>query len=454
MQNLFQLQRLPENLAYLIYSSNQLETLLDLLLVSLTYFLILLVIKRSQAAVLLRGVLIIALIAVAVSALFQLPTFTWMLRTALILCLVATPLIFQPELRRGLERLGRTLGFLQIRPTELSHRVVPALVRVASDLSERQIGALIILEGTTALNDVISTGVQLNAHLSPDLLETIFQNKSPLHDGAVVIREDEIVAAAAVLPLSEQPLPDGMHQGTRHRAALGISEQSDSLALVVSEENGYISVAQNGRLNRDLDATELRDTLYRFYIPLQASSSGLRGLLTAKLSFSGRNGKVTRRTRVGQILRSVTTAVLAVMLAIATWLLVAEQVNPAKTEVMTEIPLRLSNENKELLLVSNLPTTVSAVVQAPQDIMANLSAQSFRANLHKVDCRKLFGEVIGYADNERGLAFIHGNQGNDTAAKLGFNVIGKRFQITGRKAVQHARCKLHTADIFDIRRSA
>ena len=90
--------------------------------------------------------------------------------------------------RRGLERLGRTLGFLQIRPTELSHRVVPALVRVASDLSERQIGALIILEGTTALTDVISTGVQLNAHLSPDLLETIFQNKSPLHDGAVVIR--------------------------------------------------------------------------------------------------------------------------------------------------------------------------------------------------------------------------------------------------------------------------
>ena len=380
MQNLFQIQRLPENLAYLIYSSNQLETLLDLLLVSMTYFLILLVIRRSQAAVLLRGVLIIALIAVAVSALFQLPTFTWMLRTALILCLVATPLIFQPELRRGLERLGRTLGFLQIRPTELSHRVVPALVRVASDLSERQIGALIILEGTTALSDVISTEVQLNAHLSPDLLETIFQNKSPLHDGAVVIREDEIVAAAAVLPLSEQPLPEGMHQGTRHRAALGISEQSDSLALVVSEENGFISVAQNGRLNRDLDATELRDTLYRFYIPLRASSSGVRGLFTAKFSKSGRNGKVSRRTRMAQILRFVATVVLAVMLAVATWLLVAEQVNPAKTEVMTDIPLRLSNQDKELLLVSNLPTTVSAVVQAPQDLMANLSAQSFRAN--------------------------------------------------------------------------
>lgn len=379
MQDLFQVQRLPENLAYLLYSSNQLETILDLLLVSLTYFLILLVIRRSQAAVLLRGVLIVALIAVAVSALFKLPTFTWMLRTALILCLVATPLIFQPELRRGLERLGRTLGFLQIRPTELSHYVVPALVRVATDLSSRQIGALIVLEGSTGLGDAIRTGVQVNARLSPDLLETIFQNKSPLHDGAVIIREDEIVAAAAVLPLSEQPLPEGMHQGTRHRAALGISEQSDSLALVVSEENGFISVAQGGRLRRDLDATELRETLYHFYEPLQASSAGLRGLFSAGRRNLTRGSKTPRPARMRSIITTASTAVLAVLLAIATWVLVAEQVNPAKTEVMADIPLRVVNQDKDLLLVSSLPATVSAVVQAPQDLMANLSTQSFRA---------------------------------------------------------------------------
>lgn len=379
MQNFFQMQRLPENLAYLLYSTNQLETVLDLALVSLTYFLILLVIRRSQAAVLLRGVLIVALIAVAVSALFKLPTFTWMLRTALILCLVATPLIFQPELRRGLERLGRTLGFLQIRPTELSHRVVPPLVRVATDLSSRQTGALIVLEGTTTLADAISTGVQLNAHLSPDLLETIFQTKSPLHDGAVIIREDEIVAAAAVLPLSEQPLPEGMHQGTRHRAALGISEQSDSLALVVSEETGYISVAQGGKLRRDLDATELRETLYHFYDPLKASSTGLRGVFSARRRSVERATSVPKGTRAMRLLNGVATAVLAVLLAIATWLLVAEQVNPAKTEVMTEIPLRVTNQDKDLLLVSNPPATISAVIQAPQDLMANLSPQSFRA---------------------------------------------------------------------------
>ena len=146
------------------------------------------------------------------------------------------------------------------------------------------------------------------------------------------------MAAAAVLPLSDQPLPEGMHQGTRHRAALGISEQSDSLALVVSEETGYISVAQNGRLKRGLDATELRDTLYRFYVPLQASSTGLRGLLQARIRVPGRGGEVSRRTRIMQILRFLATAALAVLLAIATWLLVAEQVNPAKTEVMAGNP--------------------------------------------------------------------------------------------------------------------
>ena len=184
--------------------------MLDLLLVSVTYFLILVLIRRSQAAVLLRGVLILALVAVAVSALFQLPTFTYMLRAALIICLIAMPLIFQPELRRGLERLGRTFGFLQIRPTELVHRVVPTLLRSASDLSDHRTGGLIVLEGTANLTDVINTGVQLNADVSSDLLEAIFQDKGPLHDGAVIIREDQIIAAATVLPLSEAPLPAGM----------------------------------------------------------------------------------------------------------------------------------------------------------------------------------------------------------------------------------------------------
>ncbi len=381
MQDFLQLDSLPQNLAYLLYSTNQIETILDLLLVTVTYFGILILIRRSQAAVLLRGVLILALIAVAVSALFQLPTFTYMLRAALIIGLIATPLIFQPELRRGLERLGRTLGFLQIRPTELVHRVVPTLLRTAGNLSSQRTGGLIVLEGTTSLSEVINTGVSLNAALSTDLLEAIFQDKGPLHDGAVIIREDEIIAAATVLPLSESPLPRGMHQGTRHRAALGISEASDALALVISEETGDVSVAYQGELHRKLDTTELRDILHRFYVPLQTSSRGIRDLFSLRYwrAPQSKRQKLSPRARLMRLGGFAATAALAMLLAVATWLVVAEQVNPPVTVRIDNIPLRTTGLNRDLLIVNSLPATVSAVVQAPQLIANDLSPQSFRA---------------------------------------------------------------------------
>lgn len=383
MQDFLQIDSLPQNLAYLLYSTRQIETVLDLLLVSLTYFLILVLIRRSQAAVLLRGVLILALIAVAVSALFQLPTFTYMLRAALIICLIATPLIFQPELRRGLERLGRTFGFLQIRPTELVHRVVPTLLRAANNLSVQRTGGLIVLEGGSNLTDVINTGVLLNADVSTDLLEAIFQDKGPLHDGAVIIREDQIIAAATVLPLSESALPRGMHQGTRHRAALGISEKSDALALVISEETGDISVALQGQLHRKLDATELRDFLFRYYDPLQSSTNGVRDFWSLKYWRARSKGsKASQRTRVMRIAGFASTAALAILLSIATWLVVAEQVNPPQTIRIDNIPLRTAGLNKDLLIVSNIPTAVSAEVQAPQNIAVDLSPQSLRATVN------------------------------------------------------------------------
>ncbi len=380
MLDFLPLDRLPENLAYLLYSIRQLETVFDLLLVSLTYFGILILVRRSQAAVLLRGILVLALLAVGVSALLRLPTFTWVLRVALVLGLIATPLIFQPELRRGLERLGRTLGFLQIRPTELVHRVVPVLLRVATNLSQRRVGGLIVLEGTTELNDVIGTGVSLHADLSADLLETIFQDKTPLHDGAVVVREDRIVAAACVLPLSEQALPDGMHQGTRHRAALGISEKSNSMVVVVSEETGAISVAENGLLHRDLDSTELREYLYRFYDPLHTSSSGLKGLIAIRRG----NRQPDRAPRSPRALMIdsfwlFATFLTAMLLAVATWLIVANQVNPPRTATIDAIQLRPINRSEDLMVVSDIPKTVAAMVQAPADVIEALTPQSFRA---------------------------------------------------------------------------
>ena len=386
MLDFLPLDRLPENLAYLIYSIRQIETVFDLLLVSLTYFGILILVRRSQAAVLLRGILVLALFAVGVSALLQLPTFTWVLRAALVLGLIATPLIFQPELRRGLERLGRTLGFLQIRPTELVHRVVPVLLRVTTNLAQRRVGGLIVLEGTTELNDVIGTGVRLHADLSADLLETIFQDKTPLHDGAVVVREDRVVAAACVLPLSEQALPEGMHQGTRHRAALGISEKSNCLAVVVSEETGAISVAENGLLHRDLDSTELREYLYRFYDPLQSNSSGLKGLIAIKRSNNQRiRSPRSPRAAVINSFGLIATFLTAMLLAVATWLIVANQVNPPQTETVSDIALRLTNQPKDLLVVSDVPQTVAAVIQAPQDVLSALTPQSFRATADLAD---------------------------------------------------------------------
>ncbi|MEA3337657.1 MAG: diadenylate cyclase CdaA [Chloroflexota bacterium] len=375
------LEGLPENLAYLVYSLQQPQVVLDLLLVSITFFLILLLLRRSQAAVLLRGVLLIALVAVAVSALLQLPTFTFLLRTALILSLVAVPLIFQPELRRALERLGRSFGFLRIRPTELGVQNVPKLIRATSNLSNRRIGALIVLEGETSLSDVADTGIPLHAALSADLLETIFEDRTPLHDGAVITSEDEITAAACVLPLSEQVLPEGMSQGTRHRAAMGISERADCLAIVVSEETGQISIAENGRLYRNLDPTALRDRLYRFYDPLQASANGLANVTSLRERWLSRrtSSNKSNRDRLEQILRYLATFLIAVLLAVATWLLVADQVNPPQEETIGGIPLRLTNLPEGMSVVTDVPLTVMAEIQAPQDIMASLSEQSFRA---------------------------------------------------------------------------
>lgn len=394
MQDVLEVQ---EKLAYLVYSLRFATTVLDLLLVTITFFLILTVIRRSQAAVLLRGILLLALVLVVVTALLPLPTFDWLLRGALLISLIATPIIFQPELRRGLERLGRTFGFLNLRPTELAHQVVPPLVRSASHFSSKRIGALIVLEGETSLADVISTGTTLHARLSSELLESIFPESTPLHDGAVIIREDEIQAAACVLPLSEQALPDGMHQGTRHRAALGISERSDCLAIVVSEETGIVSVAQNGKLQRDLDATQLRDRLFRFYDPRQSATGALKGRRNAKRGIFSKLSNQTRlglaeeapqarrlrpsRTHLLHLANYLLMFVLAAVLGVAAWLLVIDQVSPPQKERIEGIDLRLINQNKDTVIVTNVPEKVAVTAQAPQDILVNMQPESFRATL-------------------------------------------------------------------------
>ena len=245
----------------------RLSDAVDIFLVACIFFAVLQLIRGTQAIQLLRGVVIFISLTILLSNLLRLTAFSWLLKNAIPALLVAIPVIFQPELRRALERLGRA-GNLIDRPLReaAANRTITQVARAARLLSEAHQGAIIILERATGLQAYADTGVPIRAQVSSELLLTIFFPNTALHDGAVIIREDEIVAASAVLPLSGSRLAD-RYLGTRHRAALGISEQTDAIAIVVSEETGSISVAHNGRMVRHLDENRLRSILLRLYRP-------------------------------------------------------------------------------------------------------------------------------------------------------------------------------------------
>jgi len=250
-----------------ILSRLGLRDAVDILLVAGVFFALLHLIKGTQAVQLLRGVIILVFAAVLLSSIFRPVAFSWLIGNAIPALLVAVPVIFQPELRKALERLGRAGGLID-RPMReaAANRAISQVARACRLLAERRHGALIILERNTGLQDYVDTGVEVNAQVSAELLMTIFYPNTALHDGAVVIREDSIVAAAVVLPLSAESLLD-RHLGTRHRAALGISEQTDAIAIVVSEQTGAISLAHNARMVRHLDDSRLRNILQRLYGP-------------------------------------------------------------------------------------------------------------------------------------------------------------------------------------------
>jgi diadenylate cyclase len=238
---------------------------IDILLVASVFFALLQLIKGTQAIALLRGVIIFVFVAVLLSSVFRPIAFSWLIGNAIPALLVAIPVIFQPELRRALERLGRAGGLID-RPMReaAANRAISQVSRACLTLAERRHGAIIVLERNTGLQDYVDTGIRIDAQVSSELLQTIFYPNTALHDGAVIMREDQVVAAAVVLPLTAVTLAD-RQLGTRHRAALGISEQTDAIAIVVSEETGTISVAHNGRMVRHLDENRLRNILQRLY---------------------------------------------------------------------------------------------------------------------------------------------------------------------------------------------
>lgn len=238
----------------------------DILIVSYVIYKLLSFIKSTRAAQLAKG-LSIVLAAYFASALFDFYTVNWLLSKVLSIGLIALVVVFQPELRRGLEYLGRgkftTKGFSIER--EQINSNVQIIVRAVEYFAARKEGALIVIENETALQDIAENGTLLDAQLTEPLLENIFYKGSPLHDGACILRGDRILAAGCVLPLTENPnLSKDL--GTRHRAGIGMSENSDATVLIVSEETGIISMAQNGKLSRFLDLKSVEKNLFGIYL--------------------------------------------------------------------------------------------------------------------------------------------------------------------------------------------
>lgn len=255
---------------YWVLSRLDVVQVVDILIVALIFYLIFLSIRGTRAVQLLWGIGLVIFVLVTISTFFQLTTLNWLIKNSIPALLVAIPVIFQPEIRRILERLGRASGLvsfpLGMDNSDPELATIDEVVRACARLSERRYGALIVLERQTGLQDYVDTGIRLDAVVSAEALITIFFPNTPLHDGAVIIRGNQICAAGCILPLAEE-IPEYPKLGTRHRAAVGVTEETDALAIIVSEQTGTISIAQNGHLSRSYDEVRLKNLLLTVYHP-------------------------------------------------------------------------------------------------------------------------------------------------------------------------------------------
>lgn len=236
-------------------------SIVDILVVWYILYKIFMIVRGTKAVQLINGIFII-LVLRGLSDLFGLRTLGWLMKQIIDWGFLAIIIIFQPEIRRALEHLGRGKIFTRIKQKEVEkqEQLVDAIVKACEYMGKRRIGALISIAQETGLNDYIETGIPMNAEVSSELLINTFIPNTPLHDGAVIIQDYEIKAAACYLPLSESPfIPKEL--GTRHRAAIGISEVTDSITVIISEETGGISLTKNGELHRDITLEQLKDML-------------------------------------------------------------------------------------------------------------------------------------------------------------------------------------------------
>lgn len=249
------------------------SNVVDIFLVWFVIYKLLMVIRGTKAVQLLKGIFVIIIVK-GLSDFLGFNTLSSMMGYALTYGFLAVIIIFQPELRRALEQLGRGRLFSRtgLQEEEEQKRKAEAIEKAISYMAKRRIGALISIEKETGLGDYIETGIPLDSEISSELLINIFIPNTPLHDGAVVIQKSRVAAAACYLPLSESPFIS-KELGTRHRAALGISEVTDSMTIIVSEETGSVSIARNGDLLREISKEQFHELLQQEFVSKQAASS-------------------------------------------------------------------------------------------------------------------------------------------------------------------------------------
>lgn len=261
-----------------IFSTFSFSDFLDILFVALLIYGVIRIIRETRAFQLIKGIVILLLLYAVVN-LLNMESSTYILKMLFSNGLVILIVLFTPEIRHALEQIGKTnmvknLGFFKLINTEVQNanerreRLIESTCRACSQMSDKKIGALLVFEKEVLLGDIVRTGQILDGEPSSQLIENVFFPKSPLHDGAMIARDGKIYAAGCILPLTKNNAISSS-LGTRHRAALGVSEQSDAIVIVVSEETGVISVAQSGKLRRNLSDGDLRDILTNEFIVTQ-----------------------------------------------------------------------------------------------------------------------------------------------------------------------------------------
>lgn len=256
-----------------------LTAVVDIALVSYIFYRVFMLIRGTRAVQLIKGIIVLV-VALFVSQGLQLRELSWLLQRVMEALVVAIPVVFQPELRRALEQLGRGRLFTptsEALDEEARNRLLSDIVRACERLAKNKTGALLVLERETGLSDYIETGIKIEGVVSSEFLANIFIPNTPLHDGAVILRGNRVMAAACFLPLAET-VDVTSQLGSRHRAALGITEHSDAVALVVSEETGRVSLAHSGKLIRGLDSQTLREMLNDLMQPKTGAASLQRRL--------------------------------------------------------------------------------------------------------------------------------------------------------------------------------